>query len=131
MENTLICLDTSVLIDYYRKKDKSKSLLFKLTKQYALFAVSAITEYELFIGNTAEQDSFWSIFFSQITVLPFDTKAVKSAIKIYKQLKISNKLIDIPDILIAGSVMSNHIPFATLNRKHFERITGLQIIDTD
>ena len=131
MENTLICLDTSVLIDYYRKKDKSKSLLFKLTKQYALFAVSAITEYELFIGNTAEQNSFWDIFFSQITVLPFDTKAVKSAIKIYKQLKINNRLIDIPDILIAGSVMSNNIPFATLNRKHFERITGLQIIDTD
>jgi len=130
MENTLICLDTSVLIDYYRKKDKSKSLLFNLTKQYALFAVSAITEYELYIGNTETQNRFWESFFSQITVLPFDTKAAKKATEIYKQLKIKNKLIDIPDILIAGTVISNNYPFATLNRKHFARINGLHIIDS-
>ena len=130
MENTLICLDTSILIDYYRKKDKSKSMLFKLTKRYALFAVSAITEYELFIGNTDAQNSFWEFFFSQITVLPFDTKAAKNAVEIYKQLKIENKLIDIPDILIAGTVISNNYPFATLNRKHFDRINGLRIVES-
>lgn len=58
MENTLICLDTSVLIDYYRKKDKSKSLFFKLTERYALFAVSAITEYELYLGTRKNKISF-------------------------------------------------------------------------
>ena len=129
MENTLICLDTSVLVDYYRKKDKSKSLFFKLTEKYALFAVSAITEYELYLGNTEEQNIFWDKFFSQITILPFDTKAARKATDIYKQLKIKNQLIDVPDILIAGTVMSNNLPFATLNRKHFERINGLEIID--
>ena len=131
MENTLICLDTSILIDFYRKKDKSKSLFFKLTESYALFAVSSITEYELYLGNTDDQNVFWDKFFSQITVLPFNTKSAKLSAKIYRQLKTKNKLIDVPDILIAGTAMSNNLPLATLNRKHFERIDDLELVDLD
>ena len=129
MENTLICLDTSVLIDYYRKKDKTKSLFFKLTERYSLFAVSAITEYELYLGNSEEQNIFWNKFFSQITVLPFDTIAARNAANIFKQLKGKNKLIDVPDIMIAGTTMRFNLPLATLNRKHFERINDVKIVD--
>jgi len=130
METSIICLDTSVLIDYYRKKNKSKSLFFNLTKEYTVFAVSAITEYELYIGNSQEQNAFWNNFFSQIIVLPFDTKTVEQAVNIYKQLKQQNRLIDIPDIMIAGTALQHRMPLATLNRKHFERIGGLQIISS-
>ena len=128
MENAVICLDTSVLIDYYRKKDKSKSLFFRLTEKYSVFAVSAVTEYELYVGNSQEQNTFWDDFFSQITILPFDTRAVKQAVGIYRQLKQQSKLIDIPDIMIAGTALQNNMPLATLNRKHFERINGLKVI---
>ena len=129
MENRLICLDTSVLIDYYRKKDKSKILFFKLTERYSLFAVSAITAYELYLGNSEEQNLFWDNFFSQITVLSFDAKAARKAVDIYKQLKTKNKLIEVPDILIAGTVMRFNLPLATLNRRHFERISDLEIVE--
>jgi len=128
MENTVICLDTSVLIDFYRKSDKSKSLFLKLTNEYKVFAVSAVTQYELCLGNSQEQNLFWDDFFSRIIILPFDTKAVKKSIGIYQQLKQQNKLIDMPDIMIAGTAIQNNMPLATLNRKHFERISGLQII---
>jgi len=43
-------------------------------------------------------------------------------------LKAKNKLIDAPDILIAGTAMRNNLPLATLNRKHFERINGLEMV---
>ena len=128
MENTIICFDTSVLIDFYRKKDKSKSLLFKLTEKYTFFAVSAVTEYELYVGNSPEQNIFWDDFFSRVIVLPFDTKVVKRAVAIYKQLKQQNNLIDIPDIMIAGTALQNNMSLATLNRKHFEKINNLIII---
>ena len=128
MEDPIICLDTSVLIDFYRKKDKSQSLFFKLTEQYSIFAVSAITEYELYLGNSQEQNIFWDDFFSRVIVLPFDSKAVKHAVNIYKQLKRENKLIPMPDIMIAGTAMKNNMLLATLNRKHFERIGNLKII---
>ena len=128
MEGTIVCLDTSVLIDFYRKRDKSKSLFFKMTEKYAFFAVSAVTQYELCLGNSQEQNIFWDDFFSRIVVLPFDTKSVKKAINIYQQLKQQNKLIDMPDIMIAGTAIQNNMPLATLNRKHFERIGGLDLI---
>ena len=129
MESTLICLNTSVLIDFYRKKDKTKSLFFKLTEHYVLFAVSAITKYELYLGNSDEQNVFLDKFFSQITVLPFNSVAAKQAAKIYQRLKVKNKLIDAPDILIAGTALCNNLPLATLNRKHFERIKDLQLVE--
>ncbi|GHV72524.1 PIN domain nuclease [Bacteroidia bacterium] len=129
MEDTIICLDTSVLIDYYRKKDKSATLFYRLTDRYSVFAVSAITEYELYVGTSGEQQDFWNIFFQKITVLPFDTDSAKQSITIYKQLKAKNRMIDIPDILIAGTVLKNEILFATLNRKHFERIDGLRLLN--
>jgi predicted nucleic acid-binding protein len=128
MENKIICLDTSVLIDYYRKKDKSKTLFYKLTEQYSVFAVSAVTEYELYVGNSDEQNDFWNKFFMKIIVLPFDTESVKKSVAIYKQLKLKSKLIEVPDILIAGTVIKNNLTLATLNQKHFERIEGLNII---
>ncbi len=129
MESALICLDTSVLIDYHRKKDKSKTLFFKLTERYSLFAVSAVTEYELYLGNSEEQNIFWDKFFSQVTILPFEANAARKAASIYKQLKSKNKLIEAPDILIAGTAMHFNLPLATLNRKHFDRVDGLKIVD--
>ena len=51
MENQVICLDTSVLIDYFRKVIKSKSFFYELTNEFDLFAVSAITEYEIYYGS--------------------------------------------------------------------------------
>jgi len=127
METKIICIDTSVLIDYYRKKDKSKSLFYKLTKTYSGFAVSAITEYEIYIGNsTAEQQKFWNELFKLITVLPFDSETGKVAVIIYNELKAKSNLIDIPDILIAATALKNKLKFATLNRKHFDRIEGLK-----
>jgi len=128
MESTVICLDTSVLIDYYRKKDKSQSLFFKLTEQYTIFAVSSVSEYELYLGSSHEQNIFWDDFFSRVIVLPFDSKAAKYAVDIYKQLKRENKLIQMPDIMIAGTAIENNMSLATLNRKHFERIARLKII---
>ena len=101
------------------------------TERYALFAVSAITEYELYVGISDGQNVFWDNFFSQITVLPFNTKAARQAANIYRQLKANNKLIGAPDILIAGTAISNNLPLATLNRKHFEQITDLQLFDLE
>jgi len=51
MENKIIMVDTSVLIDYYRKTDKSKSEWISLVRQDYQFAISAITKYEFIQGQ--------------------------------------------------------------------------------
>lgn len=129
MENEIIILDTSILIDFYRKKIKEKSAFFQLTEKYSLFAVSIVTEYEIMIGSDAAQAAYWTGFFNRITILPFDKAANDIAIEITKQLKTSNKLIEIPDIFIGATAKANNLKIATLNKKHFERIPGLEIIN--
>lgn len=129
MENQeLICLDSSILIDFFRKKDKTKSFFFELTKTYSLFAVSIITEYEILVGSNLETYSFWEDFFEKVTVLPFGKLENKEAVAIFKQLKYDNKLIEIPDIFIGATAKANKLKLATLNKKHFERIKNLELI---
>ncbi len=129
MENEIICLDTSILIDFYRKKIKANSVFFQLTKVYMLFAVSVVTEYEILIGANTAQNEYWKGFFDRVTILPFDKMASDIAIEVTKHLKEKNKLIEIPDIFIGATALSRNMKIATLNKKHFERIPGLGIIE--
>lgn len=50
MADEIICLDTSILIDFFRTQLKEKSTFFKLTKMYHLFAVSIITAKAYSVG---------------------------------------------------------------------------------
>lgn len=84
----------------------------------------------LMIGAKAEEIDFWKDFFGQVTILPFDKLASDIAIEITKELKKRNNLIEIPDIFIGATALARKIKIATLNKKHFERISGLELIET-
>ncbi len=128
MESSVICLDTSILIDFFRKKRKENSVLYKLSKNYDSFVVSVITEYEIYVGSTDEQNIFWEDFFENITILPFDSETRKIAVGIYKSLKTKNRLIEVPDIFIGATAMQYNYPLATFNTKHFKQIEDLRLI---
>ena len=100
-----------------------------MTKIYKIFAISVITEYEILIGADPEQTEFWKNFFDRVTILPFDKMASDIAVAITKNLKERNKLIEIPDIFIAATALSRNMKIATLNKKHFERIVELVIVN--
>ena len=125
----MILLDSSVLIELFRTVDKEKTLFYQLTSIDNDFAISIITHYEIFTGSNDKQDSFWTEFLDTIEILDLDVKASEEAVKIYKQLKKTGKMIDLADILIAATSLSNDIPIATLNLKHFVRIKGLEIVN--
>jgi predicted nucleic acid-binding protein len=129
MESRIILLDTSILIDFYRKKDKSASAFIQIYNKQTQFVISAITHYEIYIGTSPDQVVFWNTFFSGITILPVDTEVSKTAVDIYSDLKKKSSLIDIADLLIAATAITHNYPCATLNKKHFARVDGLSIID--
>lgn len=127
MESSPILIDTSVLIDYFRKKNKRKTLLYSLSLKYN-FAISTITEFEFLVGLSDKHLEFASKLFENFFILPFDSRCAKAATKIYKNLKSKNQLISPPDIFIAATAIANNLSFATLNLKHFERISNLELI---
>jgi tRNA(fMet)-specific endonuclease VapC len=92
------------------------------------FAISAITQYEIGIGNKSSSSEFWNDLYGKLVVLPFDQNCSDVAIDVYASLKKKNQLIDLADIFIGATAKSHRIPIATLNKKHFQRIEGLIMI---
>jgi predicted nucleic acid-binding protein len=94
MANKIILVDTSILIDYYRKTDKEKSAWIALVRQGYSFAISAVTKFEIFSGATPNQLIFWNNVLQTITIIPFDEISVDTAVTINSALKKKrNKLI--------------------------------------
>jgi tRNA(fMet)-specific endonuclease VapC len=63
-----------------------------------------------------------------ITVIPFDEATVDKAVEINTNLKRKRNQVALADLFIAATAISHNLPFATLNRKHFDRIDELNII---
>jgi tRNA(fMet)-specific endonuclease VapC len=128
MEKQIIILDTSILIDLFRKTDKSNSVLVSLVRQGYEYSITAITEFEIYSGSTATQLDFWDKFLERTEVIPFDKQAARVAVEINRELKKKRKQIDKADLFIASIAVSKKLTLATLNKSHFERIDALQIL---
>jgi tRNA(fMet)-specific endonuclease VapC len=127
METGSILIDTSVIIDHLRKKNKKKSRLFDVIENCDLF-VSTITIYELFAGATDERKrKDINDFLTLAEILPFTRETAERAGDIYLALRNRNELIDVQDIFIGASALIHHLPLMTLNVKHFNRIDELRI----
>jgi len=129
MADKIILVDTSILIDYYRKTEKANSTWVALVRQGYKFAISAVTKYEIYSGATKNQLSFWDNILQAIEVIPFDEVSAQTAVGINSALKTKRKQIDIADLFIAATAISYNLSLATLNKKHFERIETLTLVD--
>ncbi len=129
MENELICLDSSILIDYYRKTDKANSMLFQLSKKYQFFAVSVVVYFEVLKGSNSEQGAFWYTFFENIQILPLTKEIIETAVDLHRELNKKRKTSDAMDLLIASTAKFYSFKLATLNIKHFIYFDDLEIIE--
>ncbi len=124
----LICLDASVLIEYFRTKKKSETLFAKLSLTYTGFVVPAAAHFEISYGSTPLQTEYWNNLFSDFLILPFTASVSLAAVKIAKQLKANRTIIEFKDLTIAASALQHNLPLATINEKHFKNIDGLDLI---
>jgi predicted nucleic acid-binding protein len=51
-------VDSTILIDYFRKTDKDNSVLVTLSRTYNKFYISCVTEFEVINGATPAQLEF-------------------------------------------------------------------------
>ena len=123
-----VVIDSCVFIEYFRSKDKQKTLLSRIYQQQMELYVSAVAKYEVLSGAKVEHMDEWQHTFENITVLPFEDSTIMTAREIFRQLKQDRKLVSLGDILIAATAIANDLPLATLNRNHFERIRGLRFV---
>jgi len=126
LEDRRILIDTSVVIDHFRKKNKQQSLLYELSKENKLF-LSAISKFEFLVGTKPAQIRQTEKIIEGFDILSFNSNAADVASDIAKKLKAKNKIIEFRDIFIAATAIANDIPLSTLNVKHFARIDDLEL----
>ncbi|MBK6904235.1 MAG: type II toxin-antitoxin system VapC family toxin [Saprospirales bacterium] len=124
----IICIDTNLLIDYYRKKDKTQTRLRLLAHQFQI-VVPAIVAYEFIRGDKgSEPDVFLDRLFAQTSSLAFDLTCARKAAEIWRDLKAIGKSIEPEDLFIATTALVWGYRLATNNHKHFEFIPGIRFV---
>ncbi len=130
MEHRKILIDTSILIDFLRKKNKEKSILWKLREKYDNILISSISVFELFAGATDIQklDDVKRLL-KWFDIIGFDEEIAQKSGEIFLDLKYKNKIIDYRDLFIGTSALFYNLELVTLNIKHFNKISGLKILE--
>jgi len=123
-----VLIDSSIIIDFFRKQNKSRTHLYALFDACDHLFISIITHYELLCGATSPQLSRdMKQLLSLFLIVEFSMQESECAAEIYRDLKRQNKLINVLDILIAATSITLDVPLATLNTQHFSRIQNLKM----
>ena len=125
----MILADTDVLIDYLSGTNPVATQLRGYIDTDRL-QTSAITSFELLsgVGPGRRGDSV-RLFLADIAVLPLDRIAAERAADVRRVLGREGQAIGMGDSLIAGIALANDLPLFTRNRKHFERVAGLRLLE--
>ncbi len=123
-----LMVDSTILIDYFRKTDKNNSRLVSHFKKYDKLYISSVTEFEVINGATPTHLAFWNQMLHRFTILNFDSSAARKAAEIVEHLKIKRKSIDKPDLFIAATAVVHGLSLDTINKKHFIDIDSLQLL---
>lgn len=123
-------LDTSVIIDYLRGKEKTVDLVDNiegnLTSSYVCLA-------ELFEGVYRVNDrkhvkeAVLNFFTSLTTIFGLNFEIAESFGKIRKELKTKGNIIEDIDIFIAATSIVYDLTLVTHNKEHFSRVRDLKI----
>lgn len=122
-----ILLDTSIIIDFLRQKDKSKTLLYYFSSRGYELYISIVTHAESYVGKSIWEkkpamEALEKVL-SNIRILALDEKISKEAGKINSE----NNNMEIVDAIIASTAIFHKLQLATLNVKDFEGINQLKL----
>ena len=125
-------LDTNVVIDVLR--GAGPGIERELRRHAAACAVSTVTVSELSSGTerSADPDAnrrATSDFLSFLDILDFDTSAAEHSGAIRAALAREGTPIGGYDVLLAGHARSRGLTMVTNNRREFDRVEGLHVID--
>jgi len=125
-----VAIDTCILIEFMRAKDKSQTIYAKLVRQAVPLYISTIVLFEVRAGLNASNQECLLGLLRKITCLPFDIRTAEIAADLSITLFKNRIQVESSDLFIAATSIAHDIPLATRNRKHFERIEGLVLVDS-
>lgn len=125
----MIIADTDVLIDALGGHEPAAGRIAEGVRKGSL-GTTAITVFDLMSGvRSEEQKSKVSALLRALSVIAFDQLAAENSAAIRLELEQRGEPIGMADYLIAGLCASKSISLLTRNRKHFERVPSLELVD--
>ena len=122
-----VAVDSCVLIEFLRAKDKSKTVYAKLVRDKISLFISTIVLFEVRAGLNASNRECLMGLLQKTVCLPFDTRTAEIAADLSRMLRQNRIQVESSDLFVAATAIAHDLPLATLNRKHFERIEGLRL----
>jgi len=121
----MIILDTNILIEILKGNDETIKKVEPLTDS---LSISSISVMELYYGalNKVELNKLEK-FVSLFHIIHLNENISKSSTKLIKHYAKSHNL-DIPDSLIASTVLENDAVLLTYNLKDFKYIKGIKLL---
>jgi predicted nucleic acid-binding protein len=124
MAKSLIIVDSCVLIKAFRNDALAKSDLKKIE---GLTAYSVITQLELLTGaNTKLKKEAVLQIFESYYGIPLNQQISKTAVKLMKKYISGQKIMSVPDCLIAATSIVTGFPLLTYNSKDFNFIEEIK-----
>jgi tRNA(fMet)-specific endonuclease VapC len=126
-------IDTDILSLFFRAEAQVVSHFEAYTAEYSQINISILTYYEILSGlkhrNAASQLASFVDFAAACSVVPLTPQSVSLSADLYASLRAQGTPLDDIDLLIAGIALDNDWVLVTHNRRHFDRIPGLEIED--
>ncbi|HLD05412.1 MAG TPA: type II toxin-antitoxin system VapC family toxin [Candidatus Nanoarchaeia archaeon] len=128
----LVLLDSDILIALGRKNQDALRKIKELEKRNDSLATTVFSEAELFEGvyGSNDREKTWAevlTLLQDIPRIPFEDTAPQIAARIFYELKKRGAMIGTVDVFIASIVLAGNDVLITRNKKHFDKIPGLQI----
>ncbi len=128
MADGLVVVDTDLVIDFLRARGPGAAFVRKLVQERRL-RLTAVTAFELRFGTDFHERSADIMRLCHRRVLPIRLREALRAGEVQSALRALGQPIGEADCLIAGTCLARNLPLATRNRRHFERVEGLELLD--
>jgi tRNA(fMet)-specific endonuclease VapC len=128
-------VDSDIIIDYLRGKDKASKLIKKHQEKHSV-ETTDINVFELYHGAYKSEKTNRNLsnlkgFLNRIRVHSTSEDSMELAGKIAAELEDSGEKIGAKDILISSVAMLENQPVLTYNKKHFKKVDDIELIETE
>jgi Predicted nucleic acid-binding protein, contains PIN domain len=127
-------IDTDWTIHYLNGKQSIVDQLVALRKEGLAISVTSLAEvYEgvYYSRDPKSSQEGLNNFLKLVSILPDSDEIAKIFGKLRGGLRKKGELIDDFDLMIASTALHHNLIVLTNNRKHFERVEGLEIISIE
>lgn len=126
----MVILDSDVIIDHLRQRKAGETYLIKIRREISeTLAISVISLQELYAGKSTRirrEEKYLLDLLSNLKILDYKSHVAKLAGTIVRDTKFPVRL---ADAAIAATTILHKASLFTLNKRHFEGIKDLKLLD--